>query len=179
MESLRNVLLIGVVVLVGMLTNSLTHGRHLRKALTQVDALENFNAPAATTGGDHDDDKIEKEEEEAKDISSSLSSLKLSKIPHRIYVAGKSSSYVYGSSSNIHRKHLVRPPQDTSCVKLLTKPCSVNPFTKEEKCFFEKKLIHKLHCVAPRGIEKRKGGLKPTFSCVYFQKNSSRSSNTC
>ena len=97
MESLsvpKNVLLISVIVLVGILANSLTHGRHLRKTLTQVDALDNFNAPAPAFGGDDkdddDDEKIAKEEKEAKEISTSLSSLKLSKIPHRIYVAGMS-----------------------------------------------------------------------------------------
>lgn len=96
MESLsqRNVLLISVIVLVGILANTLTHGRHLRKTLAQVDAFDNFDAPAPALSGDNkndDDDndkKIAKEEEEAKEISTSLSSLKLSKIPHRIYVAG-------------------------------------------------------------------------------------------
>ena len=88
MESLsqRNVLLISVIVLVGILANTLTHGRHLRKTLAQVDAFDNFDAPAPALSGDNK--KIAKEEEEAKEISTSLSSLKLSKIPHRIYVAG-------------------------------------------------------------------------------------------
>ena len=80
-----------VVVVVGLLANvEWTHGRHLRKmdGLTQqVEAFENFNVPPALTT-EENTDEVAKEEKEAKEISSSLSSLKLSKIPHRIYVAG-------------------------------------------------------------------------------------------
>lgn len=69
-----------ILLLVFCLVPSLTHGRHIRKLKKQQKQHENEQLTI---------ENVEEEEKEAKKISSSLSSLKLNNIPHRIYLAGK------------------------------------------------------------------------------------------
>jgi len=70
-----------LLFLVFCLVPSLTHGRHLRKLKKQQQQHQNRQQTI---------ENVQEEEKEAKKISSSLSSLKLNNIPHRIYLAGKS-----------------------------------------------------------------------------------------
>ena len=74
MESTKKLFCVFVLFLT---TVTLTQGRHLRK-----------NKSRQFTGKLASPEVVIQEKKEAKQISSSLSSLKLSKVPHRIYLAG-------------------------------------------------------------------------------------------
>ncbi|XP_066913284.1 uncharacterized protein [Clytia hemisphaerica] len=72
---------------------SLTQGRHLRK-----------NKSRQFTGMLASPEVVVQEKKEAKKISSSLSSLKLNKVPHRIYLAGN--EIIEGFNEQLTKNHV-------------------------------------------------------------------------